>query len=68
MKSELLAACRALKWSRMKKKSTQHIQTDEESHQLKASRGNYQTYLFNNYKNKENISYPIGHGWCLTNG
>ena len=68
MKSESLAACRALKWSRMKKKSTQHIQPDEESHQLKASRGNYQTYLFNNYKNKENISYPIGHGWCLTNG
>ena len=68
MKSESLAACRVLKWSRMKKKSTQRIPPDEESHQLKISRGNYQSYLFNNYKNKENIPYPIGHGWCLTNG
>ena len=65
MKSESSAACRALKWSRMKKKSTWRIPSDKESDQLKASRGNYQSHLFNNYKNKENIPYPIGHGWCL---
>ena len=52
----------------MKKKSTQHVLSDEESHQLKESQGNYQSYLLNNYKNNENIPYPIGHGWCLTNG
>ena len=67
MKRKSLAVCRALKWSRIKKKSTQRIPPNEESHQLKANPENYQSYLFNNYKNKENIPYPIGHGWCLTN-
>ena len=68
MKSEPLAACRAPKWSRMKKKLTQRNPPAEEYHQLKAHRGNYQSYLLNIYKNEENIPYPIGHGWYLTNG
>ena len=52
MKSELFAACRAPKWSRMKKKLTQRNPPAEEYHQW----------------DKENIPYPIGHGWYLTNG
>ena len=50
LKSKSLAPCRALKWFGMKKKSTRHIPNDEESHQLKATLGNYQSCLFNNYK------------------
>ena len=51
----------------MKKNLTQRNPPAEESHQLKTRRGSYQSYLLNMYKSEENIPYPIGHGWCLTN-
>ena len=43
----------------MKKKLTQRNPPTEEYHQLKARRGNYQSYLLNIYKNEENILTPL---------
>ena len=52
----------------MKKKSTQRLAPDENSHELTASRVNYMCYVLLNYQSKEAPPSPFSHGWTQTNG
>ena len=63
--STTFAEARALKWNKMKKKLTQRIPPDRESHNLKVKRANYQVYILHRYDKPEAPPTPLEHGWEL---
>eukprot|EP00794_Sanderia_malayensis_P017851 gene17851-19634_t len=67
-KSTTLAEARALKWEKMKNKSTRGIPPDQDSHDLKAKRVNYQTNILINFDKPDHPPSPLNHGWTLENG
>lgn len=67
-KSQSLAESRASKWKKMKKKSTQRLPPDEDSHDLRARRVNYQCYIYRSYSRKDAPPSPSNHGWTITEG
>ena len=67
-KSETLAECRASKWNSMKKKATQRLPPDEDSHRLRSKRVNYQTYLYLTFDVPDPPPSPLNHGWHLKDG
>lgn len=66
--SKTLGEARAKKWTQMKRKSTLRLPPDQDSHDLKVTRGNYQSYMLLNYHKVEPCPPPLGHGWELING
>ena len=66
--STTFAEARALKWNKMKKKSTQRIPPDRESHSLKVKRANHQVYILHRYDKPEAPPTPLEHGWELVEG
>ena len=58
--STTFAEVRALKWNKMKKKSTQRIPPDHESHNLKVKRANYQVHILHHYDKPEAPPTPLG--------
>ena len=66
--SKTLGEARARKWALMKRKSTLRLPPDQDSHDLKVTRGNYQTYMLLNYHKVDPCPPPLGHGWELING
>ena len=66
--STTFAEARALKWNKMKKKSTPRIPPDCESHNLKVKRANYQVYILHRYDKLEAPPTPLEHGWELVEG
>eukprot|EP00794_Sanderia_malayensis_P006670 gene6670-7422_t len=67
-KSTTLAEARALKWEKMKNKSTRGIPPDQDSHDLKAKRVNYQANILINFDKPDHPPSPLNHGWTLENG
>ena len=59
---------RALKWNKMKEKSTQRILPDSESPNLKVKRANYQVYILHRYGKPEAPPTRLEHGWELVEG
>lgn len=66
--SKSLSNARARKWRQMKKRSTLRLPPDKDSHNLKVTRGKYQTYMLLHYGQVEPAPSPLGHGWTLENG
>ena len=66
--SRTFAEAGALKWNKMKKKPTQRIPPDRESHNLKVKRANYQVYILHRYDKPEAPPTPLEHGWELVEG
>ena len=60
-----LAEARTNKWNAMKRKSTQRIPPDQESHDLKVTRVNYQVYTLRHYHAPPS---PLNHGWHMSAG
>ena len=57
------------KWNGMKKKkSTQRLPPDTDSHNQHAARGNYISYIYNHYSCREAPPSPLNHGYKLENG
>ena len=52
----------------MKRKSTLRLPPDRDSHDLKVTRGNYQTYILLNYDKVDPTESPVSHGWALEKG
>ena len=67
-KSTTLAEARAVKWEKMKDKSTRSIPPDQDSHDLKAKRVNYQANILINFDKPDHPPSPVNHGWTLENG
>ena len=66
--STTLAEARARKWVAMKNKSTLRIPPDTDSHAMKVTRANYQTYILLNFMSPDLSPSPLQHGWCLKVG
>ena len=66
--STTFAEARALKWNKMKKKSTQRIPPDLESDNLKLKRANYQVYILHHYDKPEAPPTLLERGWELVEG
>ena len=67
--STTFAKARALKWNKMKIKSTQRILPDRESHNLKVKRANCQVYILHRYDKPEAPPTPLELlGWELVKG
>ena len=67
--SRNLAEARVKKWNGMKKKkSTQRLPPDTDSHNQHAARGNYISYIYNHYSCREAPPSPLNHGYKLENG
>ena len=66
--SKTLSEAHAVKWNRMKKKSTQRIPPDHDSHDLKVKRVNYQVYILLSYDKPEPPPSPLDNGWNLVDG
>ena len=66
--STIFAEARALKWNNMKKKSTQKIPPDRQSHDSKVKGANYQVYILHRYDKPEAPPTPLEHGWELVEG
>lgn len=67
-KSTTLAQARAVKWEKLKKKSTRSIPPDLDSHNLKATQVNYQASILLNFDKPDHPPSPVNHGWTLENG
>ena len=63
--STSLAEARAKKWESMKKKATQRMPPDCDSHQMKVRRANYQAYIFLNFRSPDAPPSPLHHGWHM---
>ena len=63
--SSNLAEARAKKWIAMKRKTTQRLPPDEDSHHLHAARVNYLTLMYNHYYVREGPPSPLLHGYTL---
>lgn len=66
--SKTLTDARALKWSQMKRKSTQRIPPDQDSHDLKVARVNYIVHVLLNYAKPDAPPSPLIHGWTMNDG
>ena len=66
--STTFAEARARNCNKMKKKSTQRIAPDRESHNLKVKRANYQVYILHRYNKPEAPPTPLEHGWEFVEG
>ena len=66
--SKTLSEARAKKWDAMKRKSTLRIPPDTDSHHLKVTRGNYQTFIMLNFMDCDASPSPLQHGWNLQMG
>ena len=66
--STSLAEARAKKWESMKKKATQRMPPDCDSHQMKVRRANYQAYIFLNFRSPDAPPSPLHHGWHMKDG
>ena len=66
--STTLAEARARKWVAMKNKSTLRVPPDTDSHAVKVTRANYQTYILLNFMSPDLSPSPLQHGWCLKVG
>ena len=66
--SKTLAEARANKWDSTKRKSTLRIPPDIDSHDLKITRANYQTFIMLNFAEPDAPPSPLQHGWRLQDG
>ena len=66
--STTLAEARARKSVAMKNKSTLCIPPDTDSHAMKVTGANYQTYILLNFMSPDLSPSPLQHGWCLKVG
>ena len=66
--SRNLEEARAKKWNEMKRKSTQRLPPNTDSHNHHAARVNYTTYMYSNYDKKEGPPSPLNNGWNLEHG
>jgi hypothetical protein len=67
-KSTTLGQARATKWRQMKHKCTSRLPPDEDSLRHHIKRANYQTAVWNNYKNPDTPPSPLNHGWTSRSG
>ena len=63
-----LAEARTKKWDAMKRKSTLRIPPDTDSHHLKVTRGNYQTFIMLSFMDRDTSLSTLQHGWNLQMG
>ena len=63
-----LPEARTRKWEAMKRKSTQRLPPDTDSHKHHAARVNYVAYMYTHYDEREGPPSPIDNGWTLDNG
>ena len=66
--STTFAEARALKWNKIKKKSTQRIPPDRASQNMKVKSASYQVYILHHYDKPETPPTPLEHGWELVEG
>ena len=66
--SKNLAQCRANKWKQLKKKATQRLPPDGNTHDHHCAGVNYISYIHSHYKRKEAPPSPLDHGWMLEQG
>ena len=60
--------CVLLRWNTMKKKCTQRLPPDKDSHQLRSKRVNYQSYIYLSYSKPDPPPSPLAHGWQVIDG
>ena len=63
--SRNLSEARAVQWTKMKKKSTQRIPPDKDSHALHVQRVNYHAYIWLNFDKPDPPVSPLDHGWYI---
>ena len=63
--SRNLSEARYKKWTHVKRKTTQRLPPDENSHSLNAARVNYVSLMVNNYHRWEGAPLPLYHGYTL---
>ena len=66
--SKSLAEAKTKKWNAMKRKSTQRIPPDQESHDRNVTRVNYHVYTLRHYHEPDVLPSPLNHGWRLSGG
>ena len=66
--SRNLDEARTKKWNDMKRKSTQRLPPNSDSHKHHATRVNFISYMFSNYDKREGPPSPLSNGWNLEDG